>query len=73
MKNDAQIQTDVQNQLKWEPQLNAAEIGVAVKNGIVTLSGIVDTYPKKMTAERVTKNVIGVKAVALDIQVASLR
>jgi osmotically-inducible protein OsmY len=69
MKNDAQIQTDVQNQLKWEPQLNAAEIGVAVKHGIVTLSGIVDTYPKKMAAERVTKNVIGVKAVALDIQV----
>lgn len=69
MKTDAQIQTDVQNQLKWEPQLNAAEIGVAVKNGIVTLSGTVDTYPKKMTAERVTKNVIGVKAVALDIQV----
>ncbi|MCE2848809.1 MAG: BON domain-containing protein [bacterium] len=69
MKNDAQIQTDVQNQLKWEPQLNAAEIGVAVKNSIVTLSGIVDTYPKKMTAERITKNVIGVKAVALDIQV----
>lgn len=69
MKNDAQIQTDVQNQLKWEPQLNAAEIGVAVKNGIVTLSGIVDTYSKKMTAERITKNVIGVKAVALDIQV----
>ena len=49
--------------------MNAAEIGVAVKNGIVTLSGIVDTYPKKMAAERVTKNVIGVKAVALDIQV----
>jgi osmotically-inducible protein OsmY len=59
----------VQNQLKWEPQLNAAQIGVSVNNGIVTLSGIVDTYPKKMAAERVTKNVIGVKAVALDIQV----
>jgi osmotically-inducible protein OsmY len=69
MKNDAQVQTDVQNQLKWEPQLNAAQIGVSVNNGIVTLSGIVDTYPKKMAAERVTKNVIGVKAVALDIQV----
>ena len=69
MKNDAQIQTDVQNQLKWEPEMNAAQIGVAVNNGIVTLSGIVDTYPKKMTAERIAKNVIGVKAVALDIQV----
>ena len=69
MKNDAQIQTDVQNQLKWEPEMNAAQIGVAVSNGIVTLSGIVDTYPKKLTAERIAKNVIGVKAVALDIQV----
>jgi len=69
MKNDVQIQTDVQNQLKWEPEMNAAQIGVAVNNGIVTLSGIVDTYPKKLTAERITKNVIGVKAVALDIQV----
>lgn len=69
MKNDAQIQTDVQNQLKWEPEMNAAQIGVAVSNGIVTLSGIVDTYPKKLTTERITKNVIGVKAVALDIQV----
>jgi osmotically-inducible protein OsmY len=69
MKNDAQIQTDVQNQLKWEPEMNAAQIGVAVNNGIVTLSGIVDTYPKKLTAERIAKNVIGVKAVALDIQV----
>lgn len=69
MKTDAQIQTDVQNQLKWEPQLNAAEIGVAVRNGIVTLSGIVDTYPKKLAAEKVAKAVIGVKAVALDIQV----
>ena len=69
MKNDAQIQTDVQNQLKWEPEMNAAQIGVAVNNGIVTLSGIVDTFPKKLTAERIAKNVIGVKAVALDIQV----
>ncbi len=69
MKNDAQIQTDVQNQLKWEPEMNAAQIGVAVNNGIVTLSGIVDNYPKKLTAERIAKNVIGVKAVALDIQV----
>jgi osmotically-inducible protein OsmY len=69
MKNDAQIQTDVQNQLKWEPEMNAAQIGVAVNNGIVTLSGIVDTYPKKLTAERIAKNVVGVKAVALDILV----
>ena len=69
MKTDLQIQTDVQNQLKWEPQLIASEIGVSVKNGIVTLSGLVDNFPKKLAAERVAKTVLGVKAVALDIQV----
>jgi osmotically-inducible protein OsmY len=64
MKTDLQIQTDVQNQLKWEPQLIASEIGVSVKNGIVTLSGLVDNFPKKLAAERVAKTVLGVKAVA---------
>jgi osmotically-inducible protein OsmY len=69
MKSDAQIQQDVMEQLKWEPELNASAIGVSVKNGIVTLSGQVDTYAKKLAAERVTKEVAGVKAVAEDIQV----
>ena len=44
MKNDNQIQKDVMEQLKWEPFLTASEIGVAVKDGVVTLSGMVDTY-----------------------------
>jgi osmotically-inducible protein OsmY len=44
MKSDNQIQQDVMDQLKWEPFLKASEIGVAVKNGIVTLSGQVDSY-----------------------------
>ena len=69
MKTDLQIQSDVQSQLKWEPQLNASEIGVSVKNGVVTLSGIVDSFPKKLAAERVAKNIMGVKAVAVDLQV----
>jgi len=69
MKNDYQIQQDVINQLKWEPILNASEIGVAVKNGVATLSGIVDTYTKKIIVEKAAKKVSGVKAVALDIQV----
>lgn len=69
MKSDAQIQKDVMDQLKSEPFLNAAEIGVAVKNGIVTLSGRVDSFSKKMTAERATKKVMGVKAIAEDIQI----
>ncbi|THU39572.1 BON domain-containing protein [Niastella caeni] len=69
MKSDIQIQQDVMDQLKWEPDLNAAEIGVAVKNGIVTLSGIVDTYSKKIAAEYAAKKIAGVRAVAEDIQV----
>ena len=69
MKTDIEIQKDVLEQLKWEPFLNASEIGVAVKNGIVTLSGIVDSYSKKVLAEKVAKKIAGVRAIALDIQV----
>jgi osmotically-inducible protein OsmY len=69
MKTDIEIQKDVIDQLKWEPFLNAAEIGVAVKSGIVTLSGQVDTYSKKVLAEKAVKKVSGVKAIAEDIQV----
>lgn len=69
MKTDAEIQKDVMNELRWEPLLNAAEIGVAVKEGVVTLSGTVDSYSKKMEAEKATKRVSGVKAVAEDIEV----
>lgn len=69
MKSDIQIQKDVMNELKWEPSLISSQIGVAVKDGIVTLSGIVDTYLRKTMAEQATKRIAGVKAVALDIQV----
>jgi osmotically-inducible protein OsmY len=44
MKTDTELQQDVMNELKWEPTLKAAEIGVAVKGGVVTLSGYVDSY-----------------------------
>ncbi len=69
MKTDNEIQRDVMEELSWEPFLNESEIGVAVKNGIVTLSGQVDSYSKKLSAERAAKRVAGVKAVAEDIQV----
>ncbi|ASU33595.1 BON domain-containing protein [Mucilaginibacter xinganensis] len=69
MKTDIQIQKDVMDELNWEPFLNSSEIGVAVKEGIVTLSGIVDSYSKKLKAERITKKIAGVKAVAEEIQV----
>jgi osmotically-inducible protein OsmY len=69
MKSDNQIQQDVMDQLKWEPFLKASEIGVAVRNGIVTLSGQVDSYYKKRSAEEAAKKVSGVKAIAEDIQI----
>lgn len=69
MKTDVEIQKDVLTELKWEPILKAAEIGVAVKDGVVTLSGIVDTYSEKLAAERAVKRIAGVKAVAEDLQV----
>jgi osmotically-inducible protein OsmY len=69
MKTDSQIQKDVMDQLKWEPFLNAAGIGVAVTKGIVTLSGQVDSYAKKIAAEKAAKRVAGVKAIAEDVQI----
>jgi osmotically-inducible protein OsmY len=69
MKTDEELQKDVMDQLKWEPTIHAAEIGVAVKNGVVTLSGNVDTYAKRWAADRAAKRVYGVKAVAEEIKV----
>jgi len=69
MKTDAQLQQDVMNELKWEPTIQAAEIGVAVKDGVVTLSGNVDSYGKKWAADRAAKRIWGVKAVIEEIKV----
>jgi len=69
MKSDIQIQEDVIDQLKWEPFLNVSEIGVTVKNGIVTFSGQVDSLYKKIAAEKAAKTIVGVKAIVEDIQI----
>lgn len=71
MKTNEELQKDVQDAIKWEPLLNAAEVGVTVKDGVVTLTGMVDTYAKKEEAEKATKKVAGVKAVVEEIQVKS--
>jgi osmotically-inducible protein OsmY len=68
VKNNAELQKDVQDAIKWEPLLNAAEIGVTVKDGVVTLTGTVDSYSKKAEAEDAAKNVAGVKAVVEKIE-----
>jgi len=74
MRADTEIRKDVTEELEWEAVINAyatkpAEIGVAVKNGIVTLTGTVDKYIKKTSAERAAMKVTGVKAIANDIEV----
>ena len=69
MKTDAELQQHVMDELKWEPTIQAAEIGVAVKNGVVTLSGSVDSYGKKWAADRAARRVFGVKAVTEEIKV----
>ena len=69
MKSNAELQKDVQDAIKWEPLLNAAEIGVTIKDGVVTLTGSVDSYSNKTEAEDAAKNVAGVKAVVEKIEV----
>lgn len=69
MKTDTQLQSDVLAELKWDPSFNAAEIGVEVSNGVVTLSGHVDKYAEKWAAERAAQKVTGVKALAIELDV----
>ncbi|HZC78850.1 MAG TPA: BON domain-containing protein [Ktedonobacterales bacterium] len=68
-RTDEQIQRDVLEELKWEARVQPNEIGVAVKDGIVTLTGGVDSFTKKWAAEEAALRVPGVKAVANDIEV----
>lgn len=69
MKTDIQLQHDVIAELKWDTSINAAQIGVEVNSGVVTLSGHVDKYSEKWAAERAALKVTGVKALAIEIEV----
>jgi osmotically-inducible protein OsmY len=69
MKTDTQLQSDVIAELSWEPSINSEEIGVEVKDGIVTLAGHVGTYAEKIGAERATMRVSGVRALAVEMDV----
>ena len=69
MKTDSELQRDVLDELKWEPSVDAAHLGVAVKDGIVTLTGHVASYAQKYAAERAAKRVFGVRAVANELDV----
>jgi osmotically-inducible protein OsmY len=69
IQTDEQIQREVQAELEWDARIRSTEIGVAVKDGVVTLTGWVDSYAKKLAAERAAHRVRGVKAVANEIEV----
>jgi osmotically-inducible protein OsmY len=69
MRADSDIKRDVEEELKWEPNVDATDIAVAVKNGVVTLTGFVRSYAHKLAAERATKSVAGVVGLANDIEV----
>jgi osmotically-inducible protein OsmY len=69
MKTDAELQLDVINELKWEPSIKAAEIGVVVKDGVVTLSGYADTYGEKWAVKHAVARVFGIKAVEEELTV----
>jgi osmotically-inducible protein OsmY len=69
MKSDSDIKRDVEAELKWDPDINATDIAVAVKNGVVTLTGFVRSYTQKWQAESDAKRVAGVVGIANDIEV----
>lgn len=66
---DSQIQTQVSDELKWEPGVDHESIGIAVTNGVVSLSGTVRSYAEKLLAEKTVRRVRGVRAVAEELQV----
>lgn len=69
MRADSDIKRDVESELKWDPDIDASDIGVAAKDGVVTLSGFVRSYSQKYEAEKAAKRVKGVLGIANDIEV----
>ncbi len=69
MRTDSEIKSDVEAELKWDPDIDSTDIGVAVKNGVVTLTGFVRSYASQYQAEADVKRVSGVVGVANDLKV----
>src|SRR6202047_3862271 len=69
MRTDSEIKKDAEDELRWDPDVDATDIAVAVHRGVVTLTGFVRSYMQKTRAERDAKRVAGVMAVANDIEV----
>ena len=69
MRTDAEIKRDVETELRWNPAIDATDIAVAVKDGVVALTGFVKSYSQKWEAEEAAMSIVGVAAVANDIEV----
>jgi osmotically-inducible protein OsmY len=69
MRSDSEIERDVREELKWDPDLDAEDIAISVKDGVVTLAGFAKSYSDRLEAEHAAKRVAGVHAVANDIEV----
>ncbi|MDI1272864.1 BON domain-containing protein [Polaromonas sp.] len=69
MKTDAHIKADVTDELAWDPAVNATGVGVAVREGVVTLTGHLDSYAEKHAVERAVHRVAGVRGIAIELDV----
>lgn len=69
MTSDRELQTSVLDELRWEPGVNATDIGVTVKDGVVTLEGTVNSFAEKWAAERAVKRLPGVRTLAVELEV----
>jgi osmotically-inducible protein OsmY len=69
MRSDREIERDVREELNWDPDLDAEDIAISVKDGVVTLAGFTRSYSDRLEAEHAAKRVAGVHAVANDIEV----
>ncbi len=66
-QTDTQLHDAVQRQLAWDPEINARDIGLTASDGVITLTGFVNSYAEKLAAEHTVKRVRGVRAVADDM------
>lgn len=69
MKSDEQLKKDVEAELEWDASINATNVGVAVKDGVVTLTGHLDTFTEKRMVERAAQRVAGLRALAVELDV----
>ena len=69
MKTNSELQQDVLDELKWEPMVDHSQIGVTAKEGVITLTGFVPNYAQKAAAEKAARRVMGVRAIAEEIEV----